>query len=139
MFKDYYQNQWAEMMHMNEYLAVLSNFSTKCVQCNAAMINVNQTDQNVPKCLIYKDISSSCCSNKCWEGRFCGDCTGIVTLFQHLMPNAKYVSTDQEPFDQTKMTALRIEALQRKGLFLMFSLKYRCLVQLHTSLYIATV
>ena len=79
----------------------------------------NDSDNINKKCMLCGDEASMFRSIICRNcGALCKDCTDIVLLFASIMPNAKfYVEHKRSELDETKMTALRIESLQNKGLF----------------------
>ena len=86
-----------------------------CIGCNGQMITDNPEYNK--KCLLCKKQAIFFCSIFDWKcSALCYDCTEIILLFQTIMPNAIYKADKILEFDETKMTALRIESLQNMGL-----------------------
>ena len=91
------------------------NNEVKCIQCNGDLEMASVHKHYIPKCVICKAGASVQCS-KC-NMKFCNDCSAVILLFATILPaNAIFMNNRKSEFDNTKMTALKIESLQQKGL-----------------------
>ena len=104
--------------HWNK-LSVITKNQLICTGCNGQMITSSNTNflNRISNCMQCRSKSNIHCIDIHCHCRFCSDCAQIVLLFQNLMPNAKYMLKPIGKYNKTKLTALRIETLQRKGLF----------------------